>query len=311
MKRHENFPKIVWQTIPTPRDEAGRSFESHFREKRRIMMGNNPSWTFELVDDQRMEEMMRSMPSRLYRAFLSLNPRLGAARADLWRYCALYTYGGVYIDADVCIIEPLDRWLLANDSLVVLYEPTPYPYHDPSRVFAREPRLAFDALAVYNALQAAGQWIDAPQTSLIDVNVAQWFFATRPGHSVLRGAMWRAADLIDAWVDNNTTAHLSARMKVLYLTGPVVWNFAVRSVINQNVDSVRILGICHQGCPKWPSWLFNAKYSKFKLSNLLVKFHCVPTTPAQRRTSYIHAAQSLHIKVSVNDSQMQLSTASD
>ena len=35
--------------------------------------------------------------------------RAGAAKADLWRYCALYVHGGVYLDLDACICGPLDR----------------------------------------------------------------------------------------------------------------------------------------------------------------------------------------------------------
>ncbi|RYY75949.1 hypothetical protein EON63_18875 [archaeon] len=37
-----------------------------------------------------------------------INPLVGAARADVWRYAVLYTYGGVYLDDDSDMKTPFD-----------------------------------------------------------------------------------------------------------------------------------------------------------------------------------------------------------
>jgi hypothetical protein len=39
----------------------------------------------------------------------SINPIYGgAAKADIWRYCTLFIFGGVYIDADSFLSKPMD-----------------------------------------------------------------------------------------------------------------------------------------------------------------------------------------------------------
>lgn len=42
-------------------------------------------------------------------AYNVINPLIGAARADIWRYCVLYLHGGLYLDDDSDIKVPLDN----------------------------------------------------------------------------------------------------------------------------------------------------------------------------------------------------------
>ncbi len=43
----------------------------------------------------------------------------GAFKADLWRYCALYVHGGVYVDLDTLCIGPIDAVIDPTAELVV------------------------------------------------------------------------------------------------------------------------------------------------------------------------------------------------
>ena len=54
------------------------------------------------------------------RAFARL--RAGAAKADLWRYCALYTYGCVYLDLDAGINRPLSQAIGPHERTVAMYD---------------------------------------------------------------------------------------------------------------------------------------------------------------------------------------------
>lgn len=49
-------------------------------------------------------------------AYNTINPLVGAARADIWRYCVLYIFGGLYLDDDSDIKTSLDnvRFNLSN-----------------------------------------------------------------------------------------------------------------------------------------------------------------------------------------------------
>ena len=47
---------------------------------------------------------------------------MGAAKADIWRYCVLWYYGGAYVDDDSDMKVPLDNMVEPLDSLIVSYE---------------------------------------------------------------------------------------------------------------------------------------------------------------------------------------------
>jgi mannosyltransferase OCH1-like enzyme len=42
-------------------------------------------------------------------AYEQISPYAGASHADLWRYCVLYIFGGVYFDDDAMIESPFDE----------------------------------------------------------------------------------------------------------------------------------------------------------------------------------------------------------
>lgn len=44
----------------------------------------------------------------VYTAYSKINPKLGAMKADFWRYCILYKNGGVYLDAKIKLKKNLD-----------------------------------------------------------------------------------------------------------------------------------------------------------------------------------------------------------
>ncbi len=57
----------------------------------------NPEFEYHLYDDHDCLEFIKNhFPSYVTEAYKALVP--GAYKADLWRYCVLYIYGGVYID---------------------------------------------------------------------------------------------------------------------------------------------------------------------------------------------------------------------
>jgi len=58
---------------------------------------NNPRINYKLYDDNDCREFIKNnFDSNILNAYDGLVP--GAYKADLWRYCILYKYGGVYLD---------------------------------------------------------------------------------------------------------------------------------------------------------------------------------------------------------------------
>ena len=68
----------------------------------------NPTFNFYFHDDLQMEKYMAAnwQHRKIFEIYKNIS--IGAAKADIWRYCILYQYGGVYLDFDSSISFALD-----------------------------------------------------------------------------------------------------------------------------------------------------------------------------------------------------------
>ena len=88
---NKNIPLQVFQTWNT------KVLPPKMKETVEYNKKNNPEINFYLYDDQDCREFIKSnFDHTVIDAFDTLKP--GAYKADLWRYCILYQYGGAYID---------------------------------------------------------------------------------------------------------------------------------------------------------------------------------------------------------------------
>ena len=109
------IPKHIYQTWKT--HDLPRGIATVIQQ----MLAINPGWQHHLYDDNEMAAFIHEQfPGRVSQAFDSL--AIGAARADIWRYCVLYKYGGVYLDIDAEICQPLDGLIRADDSAIITRE---------------------------------------------------------------------------------------------------------------------------------------------------------------------------------------------
>lgn len=69
----------------------------------------NPEYEYKFYDDQMCDSFMKEFDVRVWKAYRRIIP--GAFKADLWRYCVLYKYGGVYADIDTICIGRIDDFL--------------------------------------------------------------------------------------------------------------------------------------------------------------------------------------------------------
>jgi len=82
----------------------------------------NLEYEYRFYDDMDCREMIGNhFELDVQQAYDSLIP--GAFRADLWRYCALYLYGGIYIDHKIVSLTPLRDIIRGDDTLVVCMDP--------------------------------------------------------------------------------------------------------------------------------------------------------------------------------------------
>ncbi|API86487.1 glycosyltransferase family 32 protein [Francisella uliginis] len=73
-----------------------------------LWIEKNPEWELRLYDDKECIEFIESnFDQEVIDAYNNLLPK--AYKADLFRYCALYVYGGVYTDIKIVPLQPLNN----------------------------------------------------------------------------------------------------------------------------------------------------------------------------------------------------------
>jgi mannosyltransferase OCH1-like enzyme len=109
------IPNVVYQTWKT------KKLPGQVQAQIDIMKSLNPEYTFNLFDDTEMNSWMEeNVPADVLSAYKSL--QVGAAKADLWRYCILFKMGGIYLDIDSIILSPIHLFVESTDQAVISRE---------------------------------------------------------------------------------------------------------------------------------------------------------------------------------------------
>jgi len=113
-KAGNRIPKIIHQT------SHSQSLPTLIQKNILKLKAMNPGWEYRFYDD----DAVRHFISENYGAYIldfynNINPKYGAARADLFRYLLMYQVGGVYIDIKASMQKPLDDVLMPNDSYLI------------------------------------------------------------------------------------------------------------------------------------------------------------------------------------------------
>ena len=67
----------------------------------------NPDIEFILWDDRDVEVfLLNEFPREVYDAYMNINPNLGAAKGDLFRYAVLFKRGGLWLDLESSLHTP-------------------------------------------------------------------------------------------------------------------------------------------------------------------------------------------------------------
>jgi mannosyltransferase OCH1-like enzyme len=77
----------------------------------------NPTYQIKLFNDAMCEQFLLDQFSELHRSIFKFIPD-GPIKSDFWRLCILYKYGGIYVDADIHPLVPLNNYLLRSSDLV-------------------------------------------------------------------------------------------------------------------------------------------------------------------------------------------------
>ena len=106
--RCHGIPKVIYITYKTVDAIPVRVIDK--------LQRMNPAYTIRTFGNSECAEFLRMYWSVAHAAFFD-SIKDGPIKADFWRACVVYTFGGVYLDADVDLLQPLDSLLQPNVEL--------------------------------------------------------------------------------------------------------------------------------------------------------------------------------------------------
>lgn len=101
------IPKIIWQTHEWEYSELPQNYLSTSLTWKNL----NPDWEYRYLSGEQREQYVRNNNYLLWKIY-KLSDKV--SQADLWRYVATYTEGGVYADMDSICTVPL-TYMLEKD----------------------------------------------------------------------------------------------------------------------------------------------------------------------------------------------------
>lgn len=79
-------------------------------------------FSYHFYDDEACEQFMREELDRdVYTAYMKCP--LVVMKADLWRYCIIYKYGGIYADMDTVAMRSPSEWVSEKDNSQLIFTP--------------------------------------------------------------------------------------------------------------------------------------------------------------------------------------------
>lgn len=159
-----------------------------------------PNYKFYFYNDDDCEKYIKeNFDTRVYNAYMKLNKKYGAMKADFFRYCILYKIGGIYLDIKSKINIPLGLIIKPSDICILDY--------------------------LRNNLET---WRKNSPT------YEQWLLMFAPNHPYLN----KMIEQMVTDIENNYQprisgyTHLLSKQKVLLLTGPDAFTRAINSYIS-------------------------------------------------------------------------------
>lgn len=106
------IPKKIFQTWET------KDISNGFQQIVDFWKIMNPNYEYCFYDKNDRDIFIKeNFDEQIYDAYCKIIP--GAFKADLWRYCVLYKYGGVYVDIDTLCLSGIDKFLTDETEFMV------------------------------------------------------------------------------------------------------------------------------------------------------------------------------------------------
>ena len=193
---------MIHQTFPTA--DLPERLSDNVRRLRAL----NPDWDYCFWDDTAIAHfILQHYGRKMLRLFNRINPHYGAARADVFRYLALYRLGGVYLDIKSAADKPLEEVIRPDDSFILAQ-------------WRNGIGEAYEGWGLHQELR------DIPRGEY-----QQWHIMVAPEHPLLCAVIARVLLNLKTYAYEAVGA---GRLGVLRLTGPIAYTRAIYPLLSVN-----------------------------------------------------------------------------
>ena len=175
------------------------------------MRSNLTGWEITIFSDNQCRSFIRDhFGDDVFNAYEKINPHYGAAKADFFRYCAIYQLGGIYIDIKSSLKCDPKKFILPTDQLLLSH-------------WDNQPGQPHEGWGIHESLrnQANGEYIN-------------WLIAAKSKHPYLQEVI----HFVTAQI-NQESINVNGRkgkQGVLEITGPIPFTLA----LNQCIQSSKV-----------------------------------------------------------------------
>lgn len=230
------IPFIIYRTW------KNKDLTKQFQEAWDITAENNPDFEQKLFTDLDVNNFIREFDyPGLAKAYNCINPKYGAARADLFRYAILYKNGGFYMDIKTfasCSIK--DK--LGNNDAFLLSKWQGYNYTGDKEIFKKHDLYFSDSL---------GEW-------------EQYWLACEKEHPMMKAILDTCIKNIlypktNTLIDSTMRKLFRGKPIVLATTGPTMMTYVIDNYLvnNPNFKDFTITKPSFDNCIQYA----NSKYS--------------------------------------------------
>lgn len=200
------IPHLIHQTYGTSR------IPERYRANITQLKANNPGWSYMLWDDKDAHDFInQNYGWSVLKYYIRINPRYGAAKADLFRYLLMYQLGGVYLDIKSSCKYPLNEVIRDNDQYLLAQWD-----HSTGEMSA-----------------SFGLW---PELSHISGGeFQQWHIVSAPGHPFLEHVINRVLKAIHHYREEFDGVGSMATLRV---TGPIPYTLSIDTVLSDHTHRI-------------------------------------------------------------------------
>jgi inositol phosphorylceramide mannosyltransferase catalytic subunit len=196
------IPKIIHQTY------GSHDLPEALRRNVADLKASNPGWDYRFYDDAAIEAfLLEHYDPAIHALYQRINPRYGAARADIFRYLVVYKLGGVYIDIKSRFLRPIDE-VLRGDEAFILSQ------------WSNGPGQKYEGFGLKREVAhiAGGEF-------------QQWHVIAAPRHPFLHAVLLAVFDGIDRYTPWRSG---TGKVGVIRLTGPIVYTLTIAPLMREH-----------------------------------------------------------------------------